>query len=298
MAALTRDLKYGGMATLSLSACFAAGVGAGGSLFFPDLLGGTEVTIGNLRGTAFVVLVLGVPLLLAGLASTRRGSARGAAMLLGAHAYLLYQGVLFCFATPFNALFLSYVAMLGLALWSLIALFLQLDVTEVARQVHPAMPYRAASVTLALVVIVNWLVWMARVVPATVAEQPSDLLEGSGLLTSPVYVQDLAFWLPAGLVVAALTWSRTTWGALLATGLLTFYVVEVLSVASDQWWGARADDSHPDLASMSVVPAAILLAAVIAIPAALCLRRLGPQPAEGTTPPSSANFSSAAGVAT
>jgi hypothetical protein len=79
-----------------------------------------------------------------------------------------------------------------------------------------------------------------------------------------VYVQDLAVWIPLALVSARLMWNRRTWGVLLSVSMLTFYVVECLSVASDQWWGARADDSHPELASLSVVPAALLLAAVTA----------------------------------
>lgn len=208
---LLRDVRYGDAATLSIRLAVAAGIAAGGSLFFPDLLSGAPVTIGNLRGTALVVLAVGLPLLLVGVAATRRGSAKGAALWLGADAYLLYQGVLFCFATPFNSLFLSYVATLGLAVWSLLALVRQLDIDEVEREVRPGMPYRAAGAALATFVLLNWLVWMARVVPATVSDEPSKLLEGSGLLTSPVYVQDLAFWLPAGLVVAALMWARTTW---------------------------------------------------------------------------------------
>lgn len=42
-------------------------------------------------------------------------------------------------------------------------------------------------------------------------------------------------------------------GRLLCGGLLTFYAVECLSIASDQWFGARADASQPDLASTALV---------------------------------------------
>ena len=39
---------------------------------------------------------------------------------LGGVAHILYQSVLFLFGTPFNDLFLLYVAMGSLALWSLV----------------------------------------------------------------------------------------------------------------------------------------------------------------------------------
>jgi hypothetical protein len=53
-----------------------------------------------------------------------------------------------------------------------------------------------------------------------------------------------------------------------------FYVVERLSVASDQWWGVRADDSHLELASLAVVPGALGSAAVSAAVLAWSLMQL------------------------
>lgn len=94
-----------------------AAIAAAASLTRPSLLSGTPVTDGNLRGTALVVLVLGLPVLTWGSLAARRGSVRGLVLWLGAAAYLTYQGVMFCFGTPINALFLTYVAMLGLGVW-------------------------------------------------------------------------------------------------------------------------------------------------------------------------------------
>lgn len=68
------------------------------------------------------MLAVGLPMLAAGTALARRGSVRGLVLRLGAAAYLAYQGVMFCFGTPINALFLAYVALLGLGGWSLAAL--------------------------------------------------------------------------------------------------------------------------------------------------------------------------------
>src|SRR3954449_3881762 len=107
---------------LSVPLGLAASVAAVGSLCFPSLLSGAAVTVGNLRGTALVVLVVALPLLTAGVLMTRGGSVRGLVLWLGAVAYLSYQGLMFGCGTPINALFLPYVALLGLGLWSMVVL--------------------------------------------------------------------------------------------------------------------------------------------------------------------------------
>jgi hypothetical protein len=249
-------------------------VAAAGSLARPSLLSGTPVTDGNLRGTALVVLVVGLPVLTWGSLSARRGSVRGLVLWLGAAAYLTYQGVMFCFGTPINALFLTYVAMLGLGVWTLATLLPATAEPAVADRVDVHTPYRLAAVALGVFAALNALAWLVRVVPVAWTGDPPDALDGSGLITSPVWVQDLAFWIPAALVVSVIAWRRLARGAVLAAAMLTFYVIECLSVASDQWWGVRADDTHPGVASMSAVPGAIAVAVITAVPLLLLLRHV------------------------
>jgi hypothetical protein len=63
-------------------------------------------------------------------------------------------------------------------------------------------------------------------------------------------------------------------GVMLTGAILTYDVLEALSIASDQWWGAHADDSYPDFASMSAVPIFLVLAALTALPVAVYLRHI------------------------
>ena len=116
---------------------------------------------------------------------------------------------------------------------------------------------------------------LARVdLPALLDGDPARPVEGTGLLTSPAYVQDLAVWIPAAVVSATLMWSRSPRGVLLSVSMLAFYLVEALSVASDQWWGVRADDTHPELASLAAVPGALVVAAVTAAALTWSLKHL------------------------
>jgi hypothetical protein len=67
---------------------------------------------------------LALPVLAVGLVTSIRGSVWGRAALIGALGYLTYNATLLVYATPFNELFLAYVALLGLSLWSLVSALL------------------------------------------------------------------------------------------------------------------------------------------------------------------------------
>jgi hypothetical protein len=161
---------------LTTALAVAATVGAAVSLFRPDLLSGAPVMRGNLRGTAVVVFVLAVPLLLAAAVRTRRGSTRWLVTWLGVAAYLTYQGVLFCFATPFNALFLVYVAHLGLGIWTLLALAWRTDLAAFGDQVDPRLSGRLPGGLLMTIGVLNGAAWLARVIPTVGSARPSSVL--------------------------------------------------------------------------------------------------------------------------
>jgi hypothetical protein len=243
----------------------AAAAAAGLTLAFPGVVSGERVMQGNLRGTALVVLVVGVPLLVAAMVRTSHGSARWLVTWVGAVAYLLYQAVMLCFATPLNNLFLLYVAYLGTAIWAAVALLTSVHISGVRARVSPRMPVRALGAVAIVLASLNALTWLATAFPASFTADPESILEGSGLTTNPVYVQDLAFWVPAMVLAGVWLWQRKAWGALLTGGLLTFFALECLSIAVDQWFGARADAST-DWASMSAVPVFAVLAVVVALP--------------------------------
>jgi hypothetical protein len=258
---------------LSGALAIAAAVSAGVSFLLPSVLTGAEVGNGNLRGTALVVLLLGVPALLTAMAGTALGSTRWLVVWLGTLGYLLYQAVLFCFATPLNSLFLCYVAYLGLAVWSVVTLFPAVDQRAFGSRLSIGMPSRSVAAFALAIAVMNAAVWLAAIVPALLGSDPASLMKGTGLLTNPVYVQDLAFWLPLLTVAAVACWHRRTWGQLVTGAMLVMLTLEGLGVATDQWFGSRADPTSP-AASMAVVPAFAALAVVIGTVLALYLHQI------------------------
>lgn len=258
---------------LGLGLAVAAATSAGLNLAFPGELGGTDVTRGNLLGTSAVV-VAAVGLLLLAMRGSARGSSRWTVVWGGATAYLLYQAVMFCFGTPYNRFFLAYVAHLSLALWSAIVLARSVDAGAFARRVGKGAPVRTVAGVAVGFALLNGLAWLMRVVPATFSDDPIAVLDGSGLLTSPVWVQDLAFWVPATVLAGVAMWRGRAVGTVATLTLLTFFVVECVSIAADQWWGYRLDPDHPALASMAAVPMFLVLAVVTALPLAWFSRHL------------------------
>lgn len=250
---------------LSAGLAFAATAAAALTVSFPSLITGVEAARGNLRGTAVVMLVVGLPVLVAAMLLTARGSARALVVWLGTLAYLAYQAVLFCFATPLNNLFLIYIAYLGLALWSVVLLLRAIDLRGFGARIAPQMPARSIAAVALTVAVLNAAAWLAKIIPVIFSDHPASLVHSSGLLTNPVFVQDLAIWLPLLAAAAVASWRRKPWGLLVTGAMLAMFVLESIGISVDQWFGSRADPAS-DLASASMTPVFAVVAAVVAVP--------------------------------
>ncbi|HWJ08871.1 MAG TPA: hypothetical protein VNS46_05810 [Nocardioides sp.] len=226
---------------------------------------------GSARGTALTMFAVALPVLMLGLATSLQGSTRGHAALIGALAYLTYNATLLLYATPFNQLFLTYVALLGLSLWSMVSALI--DPRPSLLPGH-GLPARGIAAFILTVVGLNALAWLRFVVP-DLAEEPPGFLDGTGLTTNPIYVQDLAVWLPALAVVAVLLWQRRPSGTFLAGAGLFFWLIEAVGVAVDQWFGHRADPAS-DVATQAGSVLFAVLAAATLVPLALWLRAVPP----------------------
>jgi hypothetical protein len=258
---------------LSVLLTAVAAIAAAATLYAPGVLRGPAVMNGSARGTALVALFVGVPLLALSMVAAERGSARGAIAWLGAVAYLLYNAVLFLLATPFNRLFPLYAALFALAVWSAAMLLHRMDVPALAGRFAPRLPARALATYLAAVAALNALAWAVQVVPAVVVGGQPAFLAGTGLTTSPIYVQDLSFWIPLTAVTAFWLWRRQPWGLVVAGALLTYLVIESVGIAVDQALGHAADPASP-VASIAVVPAFATLALLGLVPLYFYYRNL------------------------
>lgn len=91
--------------------------------------------------------------------------------------------------------------------------------------------------------------------------------------TNPVYVQDLAIWLPLLATSAVAAWRHQVWGQLVTAAMLAMFVLESISISVDQWFGSRADPGS-SASSMTMVPAFAAVGLVTAVPLVAFLRLL------------------------
>ena len=256
---------------LSLALAVIAAAASALTFLVPGILLGPDVSNGNARGTALVILVLAIPALFLAIWLERRGSWRGVFVWLGALFYLGYNAFLFLFLTPFNSLFLLYITFQSLALFSTLALVRAVDPGRTIDSMR-RLPVKGLAIFVWTIVVLNAMAWLQEVVPAIATEDPGTFLEGLGVATNAVYVQDLAFWLPLMTVAAWWMWHRRPLGILLTGSWLVFGAIESVGIAVDQWFGHRADPLSPH-ASDSVIPMMVALAIVNLIGVYFYLRR-------------------------
>ena len=269
-----RVVPAGGIAYwLSGALAVAAALSALLTYLVSDVLRGPAVMNGSARGTALVVLLVGVPVLACSLVLARRGSAIAVVTWLAAVGFLLYNALMFVFATPVNRLFLLYLAMLSLAAWSAGTLLWHTDTQALGRLIPARAPVRLAAGYLWALVILNGGAWLVRILPTLASSGEPAYLRGTGMTTNIVFVQDLALWLPLMAVAAAWLWQRKPRGYLLGGASIVMGVIESISIAADQWYGHAADPAST-VVSAVLTPIFAALAVLSLAVAWLLLRGL------------------------
>ncbi|MDT0213008.1 hypothetical protein Q9R29_03825 [Rothia sp. ARF10] len=276
----TRSATLRRAAALALATAVVAVVSAVWTGLDPGLLHGPAAMQGSARGTAVVLGAMAVPVLLASVRRALRGSAPALVIWGGALLYVVYNALLFLFLTPFNAAFLAYVVMLGIALWATGYLLATPEVWRAAEVIARRAPGRAIAAYVWVVVLLNTLAWLANILPS-LGKHPAPMLEGTGVATNAIYVQDLALWLPLAAVAALWLRRREPRGSLVVGAVLGMWVIESVSIAVDQSFGVRADPSSP-VVSLAVIPPFVALAVVGLVPLWLLLRTARePEPGSG-----------------
>jgi hypothetical protein len=241
--------------------------------FFPTIFHDPPMSAGNAQGTDVVILFVAIPALVISTLLAARGSLRAQIVWAGMLSYILYNAVLFAFDVAFNSLFLLYVATLSLALWSLVALLVHLDVESMRARFSSKMPVRAFAGYLLLISVIFFVTWMRQILPALFVPTTPAFLHETNMLTSPVHVLDLGFALPLGVLGAVWLWQRKGWGYLLAGLMLSMMTIETASIAVDQFFGHLSDPT----ASPDAVPLFVALTLIGFVVIIAYLRYLHPE---------------------
>ena len=189
-------------------------------------------------GQDIVTLLVGIPLLIAGIVLTGKGSLRGRLLLTGGLGYFLYTYAAMSFLTAFNAFYLLYVALFSLSLYGFILALSGLDPVLVANHVTGKFPRRTIATYFLVISAFLSLAWLGLVVPPMFSGEPPAGLESA--ITMVIQSLDLGVIVPAGIITAILLFQALPWGFTLAvvvllkiltmgTALISMIILQILS---------------------------------------------------------------------
>jgi len=211
---------------------FLVAIAAGVGFFIQDLYRDAPVNAAQAVGQDLITLVVALPVLVVSAILALRGSMRAHLVWLGALGYLVYTYASYALAIEFNSLFLVYVALLGLSLYTLIGGLATTDFAEINAHFSPRTLVKAVSIFLAVVAVLFYFMWLSEDIPALLAgEVPQGVIQAEAP-TDVGHVLDMAWILPANVLTAIWLWRRRALGYALAGTLLSFLSLLVLAVMS------------------------------------------------------------------
>ena len=167
-------------------------------------------------------LSIASPALLVTAAMALRGSLRAYLVWLGVLAFTVYNYVIYTFSVPFGPLFLLWVAVLGMCLFSLIGGVASVDRSAVQRSFTSRRAVVVVAWSLIVIAVLFYFLWLSEDVPALLAGVAPGSLRDMALPTNPVHVLDLAFFLPAVIISAVQLLKRRPLGFTAAPAFLVF----------------------------------------------------------------------------
>lgn len=209
------DTKLNSAYVLSSIIAVLTLVAAAGGLFIDDLYrDDTFITVGW-YGNDLVTLVVAIPLLVAALILSMRGSQRAQLVWLGMLDYTLYNYAFYLFGAALNRFFLVYVALFTLSVLALIFGLANVDVNGISQKFQARTPVKWISGYMMFWAVLLGVAWIAQSLDFVVTGQlpQSGLDEGGFKLVAAL---DLSLVVP-GLVLAAIwLWKHRPWGYVLA----------------------------------------------------------------------------------
>ena len=195
-------------------------------------------------GTDLVTLCIGIPLLAVSAIAMQRGSLCSRLLWLGALGYLVYAYGMYALGVRWNPLFLAYLALFGLSVFTLTIGVVGTDAALLCERAKRA-PVRSVAGYLILIAVMVAALWLAEEVGALLrGSVPASVVQFEAP-TNIVHVFDLGIVLPAFVIAAVMLLRGRPWGYVLAGMLLVKASTVGLWVAVMIWFSARQGFGSP-----------------------------------------------------
>lgn len=196
--------------------------------FFGEVYRDEEWIENAFYGTDLVTLFVVVPMMIAALVQSLKGSERGRLVWMGLLGYTAYNYAFYLFGAQFNALFLVYVALFSLSIFALVLLLSATDIAALGRHFDAHTPRK---------IVAAFLVLVSLPLAAFELSQCIGYLFTGRLPQAPslIFALDLSIVVPTTALAAVLLWQRRPWGYVLGAIMLvkafTYGLGLVLSTA-------------------------------------------------------------------
>lgn len=203
----------------SIAIAFLALIATLSGLFWKGLYKHDTVSItAQMMGQDLVTLLVGIPILLVSLYLVSRDSLRGNLIWMGTIFYFFYSYASMSFTTSYNQLFLVYVVLFSLSLYTFMYGMLSLDAKPIEKSISPGITIKLAGVFLIASGTILVLMWLKMIIDSLLTGTAPVAMETYTTLV--IQAMDIGIVFPATLTAGVLILKGKEWGYALVSILL------------------------------------------------------------------------------
>ncbi|WP_432403738.1 hypothetical protein [Wukongibacter sp. M2B1] len=165
-----------------------------------------------------VTLAIGVPLMIIALVLFKNNKLRGKLLLSGTLGYFLYTYISYAFLAAYNKLFIVYVILFSLSLFSFIFTIQTIDINSLSIRFSKKLPKKIIAGFSTLIGIIILLMWLDRIIPSFIDNDVPTALESYSTLV--IQALDIGVIVPIAILSAVLLLKERSWGYLLTSVFL------------------------------------------------------------------------------
>ncbi|MFZ5821466.1 MAG: hypothetical protein ACOYYJ_16335 [Chloroflexota bacterium] len=210
------ETKLKPVTILSILIAILATIASAGGLLLDGLYRDNAFVTTTWLGNDAVTLFLAVPILVAAMVISNRGSLKAYLIWMGALDYMLYNYAFYLFGAAFNWFFLVYAALLALSILALLFGLANLDVNGISGQVRQEAPVKWIGGYFLFVASGLGLVYLLQSIGFIFTDSVPAIVTMSGHPTNVVFALDLTLLIPWLILGAFWLMKRQAWGYVIA----------------------------------------------------------------------------------
>ncbi|MEL7670609.1 hypothetical protein [Methanobacterium sp.] len=196
-----------------------AGIATLSGLFWKGLYKHETISMAaQAMGQDLITLIIGIPILMGSLYLIQKNSLKGNLIWMGTLFYFLYSYASMSFLASYNQLFLVYVALFSLSLYTFIYGLLSLNVKTIKESITPGKTSKIAGAFLIFSGAMIALMWVKMIVDSLLTGIAPAALESYTTLV--IQALDIGVVFPATLLAGILILKGKSWGYALVSLLL------------------------------------------------------------------------------